>query len=108
VSGGRRDELREFLGEAKIGSEIYYPLGLHQQPCFRYLGYAAGDLPETERAALEVLALPIFPELTGEEQKIVVDRIAAFYRKPSGSHAISGPQFLKRRAADRTSADETA
>jgi dTDP-4-amino-4,6-dideoxygalactose transaminase len=79
VPDGRRDVLREFLAKAKIGSEIYYPLGLHDQECFRYLDYKPGDLPETDRAAREVLALPIFPELTAEEQQCVVARIAEFF-----------------------------
>ncbi len=79
VPGGRRDTLREFLTKAKIGTEIYYPLGLHDQQCFGYLGYKAGDLPETDRAAREVLALPIFPELRAEEQQLVVARIAEFF-----------------------------
>ena len=79
IRAHRRDELREFLGDRKIGTEVYYPVPLHLQPCFAYLGYSAGDLPESERAAREVLALPMFPELTEAEQKCVVESIAEFY-----------------------------
>jgi dTDP-4-amino-4,6-dideoxygalactose transaminase len=79
VPEGARDRLREHLAEAHIGSEIYYPLPLHLQDCFRELGYRPGRLPETERAAAEVLSLPIFPELTAAEQETVVGQIARFY-----------------------------
>ena len=79
IRAHRRDELRKFLQDRKIGTEVYYPLPLHLQPCFAYLGYSAGDLPESERAADEVLALPMFPELTEAEQKSVVETLSEFY-----------------------------
>ncbi len=74
----RRDALREFLNSRKIGSEIYYPVPLHEQECLQFLGYKKGDFPESERASLEVLALPIYPELRAEEQEIVVAAIGEF------------------------------
>jgi dTDP-4-amino-4,6-dideoxygalactose transaminase len=79
IRARRRDELRQFLAERKIGTEIYYPISLHLQPVFTYLGYQAGDLPEAERAAREVLALPMFPELRAEEQQWVIESLAQFY-----------------------------
>jgi dTDP-4-amino-4,6-dideoxygalactose transaminase len=79
IRAQRRDQLRQFLAERKIGTEIYYPIPLHLQPVFSYLGYQEGDLPEAERAAREVLALPMFPELRQEEQQWVVESIAEFY-----------------------------
>ncbi len=99
VPDGHRDGLRAFLAEAKIGSEIYYPLGLHTQECFRYLGSPQDGLSETEIAAKEVLALPIFPELSVEEQKAVVSRTAAFFNRSGGGHPLPGPKFLKYPAA---------
>ena len=79
VRACRRDELRAFLSEAGIGTEIYYPVPLHLQQAFAYLGYEKGQFPEAERASAEVLALPMFPELREEEQQRVVARIAEFY-----------------------------
>ena len=79
IRAQRRDELRQFLTDRKIGSEIYYPLPLHLQPVFSYLGLKAGDLPVSEQAAREVLALPMFPELTEAEIGWVVESIAEFY-----------------------------
>jgi dTDP-4-amino-4,6-dideoxygalactose transaminase len=79
IRAERRNELRQFLAERKIGSEIYYPLPLHLQPVFSYLGLKAGDMPVSEQAACEVLALPMFPELTEAEIRWVVESIAEFY-----------------------------
>jgi len=79
IRARRRDELRAFLTARCIGTQVYYPLPLHLQKCFSYLGYKEGDLPESEQAAREVLALPMFPELTADEQRSVVASIAEFY-----------------------------
>jgi dTDP-4-amino-4,6-dideoxygalactose transaminase len=74
-----RDALRERLAKREIETAIYYPLGLHEQKCFAYLGYKHGDFPETERAARETLALPIYPEISREAQRYVIGTIADFF-----------------------------
>lgn len=76
----RRNELRAWLSENQIGSEIYYPLSLHLQTCFAALGYKPGDFPVSEALTESVLALPVYPELEPEDIEYVVDRIAAFYQ----------------------------
>lgn len=75
VPHGQRAAVKQRLADQGVGSEIYYPIPLHQQECYRSLGYRAGSLPETERAAAEVLSLPIFPELTAAEQETVIARL---------------------------------
>ncbi len=79
VRAEKRDELQAYLEERGIVTRVYYPLSLHLQRCFSYLGYKEGDLPVSERLSSEVLALPIFPELLPEEQERVVEEIAGFY-----------------------------
>jgi dTDP-4-amino-4,6-dideoxygalactose transaminase len=80
VRVARRDELREHLTQRSIGTEVYYPVPLHLQKCFEYLGYRAGDFPESERASHETLALPIYPELAQPQLDSVVGAIGEFLK----------------------------
>jgi dTDP-4-amino-4,6-dideoxygalactose transaminase len=79
VRAARRDALQAHLKDRGIGTAIYYPLPLHQQPCFAYLGYRAGQFPAAEQAAAEVLSLPVYPELSRAQQDEVVGAVRAFY-----------------------------
>jgi dTDP-4-amino-4,6-dideoxygalactose transaminase len=109
VPGGHRDNLRTHLRERGVATEIYYPVPLHMQQCFRYVGCEQGSLPATEQAALETLALPIYPELTHDEQRTVVGRIAEFFELPlppvasdaqgqqqNADTGLQPPRFLRR------------
>ena len=79
IRAKRRDELKEFLAKAGIASEVYYPIPLHLQKCFEYLGHKEGEFPEAEHAARETIALPVYPELAQEQQLHIVETIARFY-----------------------------
>ena len=83
VGRGQRDALVRHFRTDKIGCEIYYPIPLHLQECLRHLGHRAGDFPASEQAAQNVLALPMFPEITVEQQRRVVQSVASFLRQQS-------------------------
>jgi dTDP-4-amino-4,6-dideoxygalactose transaminase len=107
VAGGKRDALRAHLADRKIGTEVYYPVPLHRQECYSYLGYGTGSLPYTEAAAAETVALPIFPELRDDEQQRVIDAITEFFvgtvpPSEEKKSTLSGPNFLKARDGVRS------
>jgi dTDP-4-amino-4,6-dideoxygalactose transaminase len=85
IRSPQRDALKRHLDEAGIGNEIYYPVPFHLQPCFAYLGHKSGDFPHAERAANESLAIPVYGELTADQQKHVVDTIGEFVGRTSGA-----------------------
>ncbi len=80
IRAQRRDQLQKHLNDKKVGNSIYYPLPLHLQPCFEYLGYKPGSMPQSELASREVLSLPVFPELTRPQLDEVIDAVRSFYR----------------------------
>ncbi len=81
VPEDQRDALRDFMKDRNIGTEIYYPVPLHQQQCFEYLGYSTGDLPQSESAANQTIALPIYPELTDEQLHHVANTVIEFVKQ---------------------------
>jgi dTDP-4-amino-4,6-dideoxygalactose transaminase len=81
VRSRHRDALRTWLGERGVGTEIYYPLPLHMQKCFAWLGHRPEEFPESLRASQETLALPIYPELSESQLQYVVDTIAGWFRR---------------------------
>lgn len=89
IRASERDALRDHLKNRGVGTEIYYPVPLHQQVCYESLGYRQGDLPESEKAAREVLALPIYPELTLSQQRFVVRAMKEFYSQEDRSGGTS-------------------
>lgn len=108
VAHGQRDAIRRYMNEHRVGTEIYYPMGLHEQQCFQHLGYAPSDLPHTFTASREVLALPIYPGLTAAEQHTVVQTIGDFFREHFSRAAVAVPYFLKQTSAPATTASSQA
>jgi dTDP-4-amino-4,6-dideoxygalactose transaminase len=81
IRATKRDELKRYLSEQGVQTVVYYPLPLHLQPCFAYLEYRKGDFPHSELAASQVLALPLYPEISSKQQEFVVQKIADFYKR---------------------------
>jgi dTDP-4-amino-4,6-dideoxygalactose transaminase len=88
-----RDQLKSVLQQHGVGTEVYYPVPMHLQECFAYLGHTAGAFPESERAAAETLALPIQPELSEAQARYVVERISSFVSAHTNTRSIS--EFVK-------------
>ena len=88
VRTAARDQLKTFLHEHGVETEVYYPVPLHLQECFHHLGYQRGDLPEAERASLESLALPVYPELDEDQQRYVVEHVRAFFKPHAQSSRV--------------------
>lgn len=99
ITGGRRAEIMQSLKDQKIGCAVYYPIPLHLQKCFDYLGYKPGDLPEAERASAEVLSLPIYSELPAEQLEAVVHGLSHAFRNQSTLAFPINPAAAQRRAA---------
>jgi dTDP-4-amino-4,6-dideoxygalactose transaminase len=76
----RRDELQNYLKAQEVGTEVYYPVPMHLQECFKYLGYKAGDFPESEKACTQTLAIPVYPDLTKEQLDYIADYIIGFLK----------------------------
>ncbi len=101
IRGPNRDGLQEFLKENGVGSEIYYPLPLHLQPCYSQLGHKKGDFPVSERMAADSLALPVHSELAPEDVDYICDAIRAFTRTGLGQPARQGPELVAQELFER-------
>jgi dTDP-4-amino-4,6-dideoxygalactose transaminase len=98
----QRDQLQAALQKRGVGTEVYYPVTMHLQECFAYLGHAAGAFPQSERAAKETLAVPVSPEVTDEQARYVVDSIRDFYTS-AGSTTAVGPGLMAHAASSHRS-----